>query len=84
MSFRPVQLELSSAPTLTGYLGNSSQIQESPCLVLGLHNGNWPPPLSLIHALFDFRDFRTGRNLSVVNCKNIPNSSHPSLDPCLW
>ena len=37
--------------------------------------GTGLPPLTLIHALFDFRDFRTGRNLSVVNCKNIPNSS---------
>lgn len=30
--------------------------------------------LTLIHELFDFRDFRAGRDQSVVDCKNIPDS----------
>lgn len=41
------------------------------------------PSFTLIHELFDFRDFRAGRNLSVVDCKNIL-ILHPSLKPCLW
>lgn len=41
------------------------------------------PSFTLIHELFDFRDFRAGRNLSVVDCKNIL-ILHPSLNPCLW
>lgn len=30
--------------------------------------------LTLIHELFDFRDFRAGRDQSVVDCKIIPDS----------
>lgn len=83
MSLGSVQLELSSAPTLTGYLGSSPQIQERRIQSLAWDDGNWLPPLTLIHALFDFRDLEQGEIWVWWTAKTFP-ILRPSLHPCLW